>query len=289
MKLPDALRRLIAPLHTPAGIFGAILIAIQLVRGGLDLASTVQFAEQVWPTLWGYLTSPLGTFLSVVIGLGLYVWGGRQATKARHPEIANADLPQETLDAISADVSQRIESVRLSTKDGLEAIWTDINDIKRQIALDLPNANTASDSRESPELVAFAAAESTRQLCDLILSESPDLAVSLTERGPERDAIHGQFCDYIDHVNYKVLGTMFEKAVATIQKNAIVDADRKIAVTPLERRPSGIDPLEWRRILITETKVRWIVEYLTSKRREAKVWTASLQPELFRLFEKTKS
>ena len=80
-KVLGTVSRAVVPLHTPIGVLGAALLIIQLVRAMLDLASTAQFAGQIWPTLWGFFTSPIGTALSIIAGLALYVWGGHRAQK----------------------------------------------------------------------------------------------------------------------------------------------------------------------------------------------------------------
>lgn len=194
MKLPEGVKNFFAPLNTPIGVLGAALIALNIVRGVSDMASSASYFAEVWPIVWTFIKSPVGTLITIVIGLVFYWWGGRRArsqkdraTLNEHTEDPRWKERLETLDAMvaHAPLTQEIFAERMAEVD------SKITDLQSAASAATPNVELLLDyeAKIAPvrdELAELSAKHETftqyvsRHLVDLLGTDSKLVSESIS-------------------------------------------------------------------------------------------------------------
>jgi hypothetical protein len=267
MKPPDWLRRLVSPLHTPAGVLGAALLALQLVRGVLDLGATADFLREIWPAVWAFAISPWGTFATIAAGLILYVWGGRQQPAG--PKLIT-ETASGTLAPTEATIREQMEAW-LYESPRIKEIYDHFAE-KFRFVHERENAiekSVAEMGADSVPLFKFASRSLDIRMLDAMIAAYPrkDMKRQDVEDLIVRNMRMQNLSNYVSSVSESLNKTWLNWHLKEVMAEAEDNTDLQVRAFLNNERPR-IDVLDFRQYMIVESKAAYLRQYLIDQRTE---------------------
>jgi len=276
----------------------ALIIGLVVLGAAMIVAAlAVPPAADKWPAIARFMSdaaTPSSWVMLILLVAGLILLGPRFKRDRKQQPPFGADLTQEALDAMSADISRRIESQGLSFKGSLESIWTEINaqraaivQIERRTTFPPNLGETFGEALISSEnvrlsqiarirdevhtyderlkwlgpdilrLLHFATLQATATAIEGLIAEAPNAIAPLDIS----EDTAGKLLAFVSRCEVVLMACGRYQAFRHIMQNSEIAVDGRLDNIPTPQYPPDVTPANYRKRIILQEQFKNLMDY----------------------------